>query len=75
MVTYMNDQRIRTLDDVRSFLEGTAEVEFSIENRDERYRWIQATLLKFRYASLGRAEILFFTITTCFFGRNMAGRR
>lgn len=56
MVTYMNDQKIRTLDDIRSFLAGTAEVEFSIENKGERYRWIQTTLLKFRYASLGKAE-------------------
>ena len=56
MVTYMNDQKIRTLDDVGRFLEGTAKIEFSIENKGERYRWIQATLLRFRYSALGRPE-------------------
>ena len=40
MVTFMNDKQIKTLDDIRSFLTGTAEVEFSIEDKAERYRWI-----------------------------------
>ncbi|RLJ21528.1 integrase, partial [bacterium endosymbiont of Escarpia laminata] len=52
----MNDKKIQTLDDIRAFLEGTAEIEFAIEGKDERYRWIQATLVRFRYFSLGRAE-------------------
>ncbi len=26
MVTYMNDKKIQILDDIRSFLEGTAEI-------------------------------------------------
>jgi transposase InsO family protein len=56
MVTYMNDKKIRTLDDIRAFLQGTSEIEFSIEDKDERYRWIQATLVRFRYLSLGKAD-------------------
>ena len=30
MVTYMNEKKIRCLEDVRTFLAGTMEVEFSI---------------------------------------------
>ncbi len=56
MVTYMNDKKIQTLDDVRTFLEGTTEIEFSIEGKDECYRWIRKTLVRFRYLSLGKAE-------------------
>ena len=56
MVTYMNDKKIQTLDDVRVFLEGTAEIEFSIANKHERYQWIQTALVRFRYSSLGRTE-------------------
>ena len=56
MMTFMNDKQIKTLDDVRDFLEGTAEVEFSIEDKAERYRWIQATLVRFRYLTLGKKD-------------------
>ena len=36
MVTYMNDKKIRSLEDVRAFLAGTTQMEFSIECKDER---------------------------------------
>ncbi len=55
MVTYMNDKKIKTLDDIRAFLEGTMDIEFSIEDKDERYRWIEQTWVRFRYLSLGKA--------------------
>ena len=42
MVTYMNEQKIQTLEDVKVFLAGTLEVEFSIQDKDERYRWLAA---------------------------------
>ncbi len=56
MVTYMNEKKIQNLEDVRTFLAGTMEVEFSIQDRDERYGWIEQTLRRFRYRTLGRAE-------------------
>ena len=56
MVTYMNDKKIQTLDDVRAFLNGTTEIEFSIAGKDERYRWIRKTLVRFKYLSLSRCE-------------------
>ena len=33
MVIYMSDKKIETVDDVRAFLEGTVEVEFSIAEK------------------------------------------
>ena len=33
MVTYMNDTKIRTLEDVRAFLAGSAAMEFSITDK------------------------------------------
>ncbi len=38
MVTYMNDKKIRSLEDIRTFLAGTTEMEFSIQGKDECYR-------------------------------------
>ena len=56
MVTYMNDKKIRTLDDVRAFLAGSVEMEFSITDKAERYWWIEQTLRRFKYRTLGRTE-------------------
>jgi transposase InsO family protein len=56
MVTHMNEKKIRSLEDVRTFLAGTMEVEFSIEDKIARYRWIEQTLRRFRYATLGRGD-------------------
>ena len=56
MVTYMNEKKIQSLGDVRAFLAGTMEVEFSIEDKTERYRWIEQTLQRFQYRALGRAD-------------------
>ncbi len=43
MVTYMNNQKTQNLDNIRALLEGTTEVQSSIEGKDERYRWISHT--------------------------------
>ena len=56
MVTYMNDKKIHCLDDVRAFLAGSAAMEFSITEQAERYRWIEQTLRRFKYRTLGRVE-------------------
>ncbi|MCU7904715.1 MAG: hypothetical protein KZQ76_02465 [Candidatus Thiodiazotropha sp. (ex Epidulcina cf. delphinae)] len=52
----MNDKKIKTLDNVHAFLEGTAEIDFSIEDKDECYCWIRTTRVRFRYLSLGKTE-------------------
>ncbi|MCU7896619.1 MAG: integrase, partial [Candidatus Thiodiazotropha sp. (ex Lucinoma aequizonata)] len=52
----MNDKKIQTLDEVRAFLDGTTDIEFSIEGKDERYQWIRKTLVRFNYLCLSRGE-------------------
>jgi hypothetical protein len=40
MKTIMNDTQIKTLEQVRQFLEGTANIELC-EAKEDRYAWIQ----------------------------------
>jgi transposase InsO family protein len=56
MVTHMNDNDITTLEQVRRFLEGTEVVDFAIEDKKERYKWIQRTLVRFRYLELSKQD-------------------
>ena len=52
----MNDAQLETLDQVRQFLEGTEAISFQIESKDARYRWLQHTLVKFRYLQLSKTD-------------------
>ncbi len=52
----MNDTQLDTLDQVRQFLEGSEAISFQIESKDARYRWIQHTLVKFRYLQLSKTD-------------------
>ncbi len=56
MVTHMNDEHIKNLEQVRRFLEGTEALELAIEDKDERYAWIERTLRRFRYRRLNKAD-------------------
>ena len=50
----MNDTQIKTLEQVHQFLEGPAVVELSIDAKEDRYAWIQTTLVRFRYFQLSK---------------------
>ena len=52
----MNDSHIQTLEQVRQFLGGVAVMEITIPSKTEGYRWIQGTLVRFRYLTLGKAD-------------------
>ena len=52
----MNDTKLETLDQIRQFLEGSEVISFQIESKDDRYRWIQHTLVKFRYLKLSKTN-------------------
>jgi transposase InsO family protein len=65
----MNDKQLETLDQVRQFLEGTEAVSFQIESKDARYRWLQHTLVKFRYLQLSKTDK---GLITCYI-RKMTG--
>lgn len=56
MNTVMSDTQIRTIEEVREFLAGTGNVRFAIETKAERYEWLEATLVRFRYENLGKLE-------------------
>ena len=52
----MNDTQIQTLEQVRQFLEGTGAVALTIDAKEDRYAWIQRTLIRFRYRQLSRPD-------------------
>ena len=56
MKTIMNDTQIKTLDQVRQFLEGTRVIDLVIDAKEDRYAWIQHTLIRFRYRQLSKAD-------------------
>lgn len=52
----MNDSQVKTIEQVQQFVAGSDVVEFSISNKDECYRWIEQTLIRFRYRSRSRTD-------------------
>lgn len=52
----MDENEVKTIGDVRRFLEGTAKVEFSIDTKIERYDWIEKSFNRFRYLELKKAD-------------------
>jgi len=73
MVIDMNESQIRTLDQVRAFLNGTLAVEFKPLGEDAaRYRHIGEVLRRFAYHRLKKAErgwVLRYLRATCGFSR------
>ena len=48
---------LRSVDQLRDFLEGTQAVAFTVvTNKDERYQWMQRTLIRFGYRQLSKAD-------------------
>ena len=53
----MKLDQLTTIEAIRQFPEGTQAVAFCVANsKQERYQWIQKTLVNFRYFSLGKAD-------------------
>jgi hypothetical protein len=73
MVIDMNESQIRTLDQVRAFLDGTLAVEFKPLGDDAaRYRYIYEVLWRFGYHRLKRGDrgwVLHYLRATCGFSR------
>jgi len=55
MVIEMNDEQLRTLTDLRGFLDGTVTMDFTVVE-DERYAFIARTVKRFGYGRLNRAD-------------------
>jgi hypothetical protein len=57
MILHMNDAKLTTLDQIRAFLSGTAEVAFTPAAEDAaRYADIVGVLRRFRYSQLKRSD-------------------
>lgn len=57
MKTIMNVKDLSSIEEIAEFLAGTRRVAFEIlADKDSRYRWVQAALVKFRYLSLGKRD-------------------
>ena len=57
MVIDMNESSLKTVAQLRAFLEGSLAVEFTATNNDvERYGFISAVLQRFQYGRLGRSD-------------------
>lgn len=55
MLVQMDDTPIQTLEDIRQFLAGTTETPLKLEGgKDDIYRWIEHTLVRFHYMWLGK---------------------
>jgi hypothetical protein len=52
----MNDERLQTVEQVKQFLAGSEALDFGGVSVEERYQWIQAVLVRFKYYQLKRAE-------------------
>ena len=52
----MNDNDIRTIEQVKQFLGGSKPLEFEGVSIEERYRWIEMVLVRFTYQRLSKSE-------------------
>jgi transposase len=55
MQLIMNDEQLRTIEQIKGFLEGSKTLEFKGLSVEDKYRWTETTLLKFRYHRLKRS--------------------
>lgn len=56
MIVNLKTQQLSSLEQVRSFMAGTAAVAFAIPAHQDRYRWVAQSLKQFGYPRLRRAE-------------------
>ncbi len=50
----MDDSKTASLEQIRAFLAGSAEMQFAAQGREEVYDWVQQTLVEHEYASLDK---------------------
>jgi transposase InsO family protein len=56
MQVIMNDEKLRTTEEVMRFLAGSEALDFGGVSVEERYQWIQTVLVRFKYYQLKRAD-------------------
>jgi hypothetical protein len=50
----MDDTEATSLEQIRAFLAGSGEVRFAGQRREEVYGWVEKTIVRLQYASLGK---------------------
>ena len=56
MIVDIQTQRLRTIGQLRAFVEGNEAVCFQAQHRDEIYGFVRETLIRFDYARLGKRD-------------------
>lgn len=56
MIVNLHTQRLQTLDEIRAFLGGTLQLDFTVPLRQDAYGWIETTLRQLQYLRLGKAD-------------------
>jgi transposase InsO family protein len=56
LIISMDDTDAVSLEQIRAFLVGSGELRFAGQRRAEVYAWVERTLVRHQYASLGRAD-------------------
>lgn len=54
MILNLDTERLRSLAEVRAFLDGSDPVDFRLADRDDACAFVRRTLVRFRYAELGK---------------------
>ncbi len=56
MILTIKQPNLRTVKEVRAFLDGTTPFDFKPQSREDTYRWTGKTLEQLRYKTLGKAD-------------------
>ena len=56
MQLIMEDKNVRTVEQVKQFLEGSQDLEFTATSVEEKYEWVEGVVRRFAYWSLKKAE-------------------
>ena len=61
MIVDIQTRRLRTIGQLRAFVEGNEAVDFQPRDRDEAYDFVRDTLARFGYRRLGKRDKNTFT--------------
>ena len=56
MIVTLQTERVRTLDQVRAFVEGSEAVDFTGADRESVYEFVRRALVRLDYAGLGKSD-------------------
>lgn len=54
MQLIMNDTGMKTIEQVRLFIQGSEGLELKLVSQEEKYQWVESVLMRFRYGTINR---------------------